>query len=159
MEIDGYTIIRELGKEQTLLISSHILPEVELLCDRVIIIDRGQIVAEGTPRDLRDSWLGNAVVSLELKEDAADAVEVLSALDGVKGVRRAADHAYELECQPQTDPREQVFRVAVEKGWVLLELKEQTASLEDIFVRLTTQEQSQVSEQDAGSTAEDGELS
>jgi ABC-2 type transport system ATP-binding protein len=152
-------LIRELGREQTLLISSHILPEVELLCDRVIIIDRGRIVAEGTPQDLRASWLGNSVVSVELKVDAADVVEVLSAVDGVKEVRRTADRAYELDCQPQHDPREEVFRAAVERGWVLLELRERTASLEDIFVRLTTQEPSQIMAEGAPSAFEGGESS
>jgi ABC-2 type transport system ATP-binding protein len=134
-------LIRELGKEQTLLISSHILPEVELLCDRVIIIDRGRIVAEGTPQNLRDSWLGNTQVKLELKEDPADAAEVLSSLGGVKEVMKTGEGLYRLECWPQNDPRERVFRAAVEQNWILLEMTEERASLEDIFVRLTTQEQ------------------
>ncbi len=134
-------LIRELGKEQTLLISSHILPEVELLCDRVIIIDRGRIVAEGTPQNLRDSWLGNTQVKLELKEDPANAVEVLSSLGGVKEVTKTGEGLYSLECWPQNDPRERVFRAAVEQNWILLEMTEERASLEDIFVRLTTQEQ------------------
>jgi ABC-2 type transport system ATP-binding protein len=134
-------LIRELGKEQTLLISSHILPEVELLCDRVIIIDRGRIVAEGTPQNLRDSWLGNTQVKLELKEDPANAVEVLSSLGGVKEVTKTGEGLYSLECWPQNAPRERVFRAAVEQNWILLEMTEERASLEDIFVRLTTQEQ------------------
>lgn len=134
-------LIRELGKEQTLLISSHILPEVELLCNRVIIIDRGRIVAEGTPQSLRDSWLGNTLVRIELKEEPVNAIEVLSAVGGVKDVKQDGDRMYKLECWPGNDPRERIFRVAVEQNWVLLEMGEERASLEDIFVRLTTQEQ------------------
>ncbi len=133
-------LIRELGREQTLLISSHVLPEVELLCDRVIIIDRGRIVAQGTPQDLRDSWQGNTLLRLELKESAPGAVETLAELDGVKSVIEIGDRQFKLEGQHQADPREAVFRTAVANGWVILEMTEERASLEDIFVRLTTDE-------------------
>jgi len=134
-------LIRELGKEQTLLISSHILPEVELLCDRVIIIDRGAIIAEGSPQDLRDSWLGNTLLRVELKEEAAETIQVLSEVGGVKTVNKAGERVFKLECWPKSDPREKVFRTVVDHGWVLLEMSEERASLEDIFVRLTTREQ------------------
>ena len=131
-------LIRELGREHTLLLSTHILPEVELLCDRVVIIDRGRIIAEGTPESLRQSWTGNASVRVALKEAPAAAAEVLGGLPGVAGVT-ATDGGYKLECAGGTDPREAVFRAAVEHGWVLLELaRERGATLEDIFVRLTT---------------------
>jgi len=134
-------LIRELGKEQTLLISSHVLPEVEVLCDRVIIIDRGRIVAEGSPQDLRDSWLGNTLIRVELKDDMPGIEPVLAEVGGVKSVVRIREGLYKLECWPKSDPRERVFRAAVENGWVLLEMSEERASLEDIFVRLTTQEE------------------
>jgi ABC-2 type transport system ATP-binding protein len=134
-------LIRELGKEKTLLISSHVLPEVELLCDRVIIIDRGRIVAEGSPRDLRDRWLGNTVLRVELKEDRPEISAALAALPGVQAVDHAGGAKYRLECEPETDPREELFRCAVTNEWVLLEMSEQRASLEDIFVRLTTREE------------------
>src|SRR6185295_4682927 len=118
----------------------HILPEVELLCDRVVIIDRGRIIAEGTPESLRESWTGNPGVRLALKGAAEGAAEALAALPGVVTVKPGAgDGAWLLECEPGSDPREAVFRTAVERGWVLLELaRERGATLEDIFVRLTT---------------------
>jgi gliding motility-associated transport system ATP-binding protein len=133
-------LIRQLGREHTLLLSTHILPEVELICDRVVIIDRGRIVAEGTPESLRESWTGNPGVRLALKDGPADAAEALSALPGVVAVRPgASDGIWLLECERGSDPREAVFRTAVERGWVLLELaRESGATLEDIFVRLTT---------------------
>lgn len=133
-------LIRELGQEKTLLISSHVLPEVELLCDRVIIVDRGCIVAEGSPKDLRDSWLGNTQLSVELKGGPPEAESVLAGVRGVSSVSRAGDARYQLECEAEMDPREAVFGCVVENGWVLLEMTEERASLEDIFVRLTTQE-------------------
>ncbi len=136
-------LIRELGKEHTLLLSTHILPEVELLCDRVVIIDRGRVIAEGTPESLRESWIGAPGVRLALKGNPP-AAEALARIPGVTGVRPAGEGAYSLECERGSDPREEVFRAAVESGWVLLELtRERGATLEDIFVRLTTHDAAQ----------------
>jgi ABC-2 type transport system ATP-binding protein len=133
-------LIRELGREHTLLLSTHILPEVELLCDRVVIIDGGKIIAEGTPDSLRESAMGNPGVRLALKEGAEGAAEALAAIPGVLAVRPGTgDGAWLLECERGSDLREAVFRTAVERGWVLLELvRERGATLEDVFVRLTT---------------------
>jgi ABC-2 type transport system ATP-binding protein len=157
-------LIRDLGRERTLLLSTHILPEVELLCQRVMIIDRGRIIAQGTPESLRQQWLGRTLVTVTLKQGAPDAADRLRALDGVLAVEAGsggpvaapassagADGApsaasappthFSLDCAEGRDPREAVFRLAVERGWILLELKQSKASLEDIFVRLTTHEQ------------------
>jgi ABC-2 type transport system ATP-binding protein len=134
-------LIRKLGRQRTLLLSTHILPEVELLCDRVIIIDRGRIIAQGTPESLRQSWQGEAVVQVEIKEDPADAGEAMSEVPGVSSVEPAAAGRYELRCRSGSDPREEVFRLAVARHWTLLELSLRRASLEDIFVRLTTSDQ------------------
>ena len=135
-------LIRELGKQHTILLSTHILPEVELLCDRVLIIDRGRIVGEGTPESLQQQWMGNTKLWVGLKGDPDGAAAHLGGLDGVLALRRPdADRArFVLECDQDTDLREAVFRLAVERDWVLLELGEEAASLEDIFVRLTTAE-------------------
>ncbi|HYG65177.1 MAG TPA: ATP-binding cassette domain-containing protein [Thermoanaerobaculia bacterium] len=133
-------LIRQLGRERTLLLSTHILPEVELLCDRVMIIDRGRIVAEGTPESLRQSWIGNPALRLTLKEDPAGAGDVLASVPGVVAVRpgAAGPGNWTLECDRDADPREEVFRAVVQSGWVLLELAAERTTLEDIFVRLTT---------------------
>ena len=135
-------LIRELGHRQTLLLSSHILPEVELLCDRVIIIDRGRIVAEGSPQDLQESWVGNTILRVELKGAPAEAPDVLRDLPGVVAVETLAGDpgCYRLECTKEADPRQAVFEAAKQRDWVVLELVREQASLEDIFVRLTTQE-------------------
>jgi ABC-2 type transport system ATP-binding protein len=135
-------LIRELGRQHTLLLSTHILPEVELLCDRVVIIDKGRIVAEGTPQSLRESWTGNPAVRLVLKGAPAEAGEALSRVPGVVAaapIDGKGDGAWRLECERGADPREEVFRAVVAGGWTLLELThERGATLEDIFVRLTT---------------------
>ncbi|HYU33575.1 MAG TPA: ATP-binding cassette domain-containing protein [Thermoanaerobaculia bacterium] len=132
-------LIRELGRERTLLLSTHILPEVELLCNRVMIIDRGRIVAEGTPESLRETQVGNPAVRILLKDAPAGAGEALGAVPGVISARAGAtDGAWIVEHQKGTDLREAIFHEAVERGWVLLEMIRERASLEDIFVRLTT---------------------
>jgi ABC-2 type transport system ATP-binding protein len=132
-------LIRELGRQHTLLLSTHILPEVELLCDRVVIIDGGRIIAEGTPQSLRESWTGNPALRVALKEAPAGAGEALGQIPGIVGVAPGTDGSWRLECERGADPREEVFRAAVANGWTLLELaRERGATLEDIFVRLTT---------------------
>ncbi|HXO19011.1 MAG TPA: ATP-binding cassette domain-containing protein [Thermoanaerobaculia bacterium] len=148
-------LIRELGRERTLLLSTHILPEVELLCDRVLIIDRGKIVAQGTPETLRQSWVGNPTLRVTLKGAPEGAANLLAGIAGVTAVRPSgaataiaaaaatappSETSLVVECSRATDVREGIFRAAVERGWVLLELTAEKASLEDIFVRLTTRD-------------------
>jgi ABC-2 type transport system ATP-binding protein len=135
-------LIRELGRDRTLLLSTHILPEVELLCHRVLIIDRGRIVAQGSPAELRERWLGAMGVTVEFAAAAAGQHEALVALPGVETVDvDAANGArFALGCAQGDDPRSELFRLAVERGWTLLELTPTRASLEDIFVRLTTRD-------------------
>jgi len=135
-------LIRELGRERTLLLSTHILPEVELLCDRVVIFDGGRIVAEGTPQGLRESWTGNARIRVTLDRPMELARQTLGNLDGVLSVeaRGTSDTEFTLECEGKADPRAEVFRAAVANGWTLVELQRSRTSLEDIFVRLTTRD-------------------
>ena len=135
-------LIRDLGRQRTLLLSTHILPEVELLCDRILIIDGGRIVDQGTPRSLRERWVGNTVLRVVVEGNPPGVIEALAALPGAAAARLHTGLAggCVLECESGRDLRATVFRTAVERGWVLLELSEQKASLEDVFVRLTTQD-------------------
>src|SRR6266498_1392448 len=119
-------MIRSLGRERAVLLSTHILPEVDAVCDRVLIIDRGRIVAEGTPQELRRRLAGRPVVRASFK--GAVAVEETSG-DGETRVR--------VECSEGADLSEEVFRLAVARGWILRELTREGLSLEDVFVRLT----------------------
>jgi len=153
-------LIRELGRQHTLLLSTHILPEVELLCNRVMIIDQGRIVAEGTPEALRERSVGNPTLRLTLK-GAPDAGETLTSVPGVVAARAAhpssADGVWIVEHAMGTDPREDVFHAAVQRGWVLLEMARERTSLEDVFVRLTTQDRApdEASVEAAGAPAPD----
>ncbi|HTQ78523.1 MAG TPA: AAA family ATPase, partial [Thermoanaerobaculia bacterium] len=133
-------LIRELGRERTLMLSTHILPEVELLCDRVLIIDRGRIVAQGTPQDLRERWVGNPTLRVTFKNSPPEAAEVLAAIPGAARVQPGSEGSWTVESERGADLREEVFKAAVERSWVLLELASQKASLEDVFVRLTTRD-------------------
>jgi gliding motility-associated transport system ATP-binding protein len=131
--------IRQLGKDRSVLLSTHILPEVEAVCDRVLIIDRGRIVAEGTPSELRSKLAGTPVVRAVFR-GALDAREALGGLNGVSAVdleSAPGETRARLTCLQGSDPREDVFRLAVDKGWVLRELAREAMSLEDVFVRLT----------------------
>ncbi|MDX2436760.1 MAG: ATP-binding cassette domain-containing protein [Acidobacteriota bacterium] len=134
-------LITELGRDHTVLLSTHILPEVEQVCERVFIIDRGRIVADGTPDALRAKLVGNPSLAVELKGADEEAEAALISLPGVVGVDQRGRGRYLLEHGPGADPREAVFELAVDKGWVLLALTQQQASLEDVFVRLTTREE------------------
>jgi len=133
-------LITELGRDHTVLLSTHILPEVEQVCERVFIIDRGRVVADGTPDALRTKLIGNPSLAVELKDANGSARAALEALPGVVAISDRGEGRFLLEHAAGSDPREAVFRMAVERGWVLLALTPQRASLEDVFVRLTTRE-------------------
>jgi ABC-2 type transport system ATP-binding protein len=149
-------LIRELGRSHTLLLSTHILPEVELLCSRVLIIDRGRVIAEGTPQELRERWRGNVRLRIQLEGQPAAADEALAGLPSVARVSREGER-FVVEHDPAHDLRAEVFRLAVARGWTLLELAEARASLEDIFVRLTTRDLA--AEPEAGAAANDSAAS
>lgn len=159
-------LIRDLGKTRTLLLSTHILPEVEQLCDRVLIIDRGRIVAEGTPDELQAQARGAAVVRITVRGAGAEPGEAFAAL-GVPGVdvvrpgasddAAADERQLLLEHAPEVDVREEVFRAVVDQGWVLLEMVEEAASLEDVFVRLTAQDAASEDAVDPDSEGDPGE--
>jgi ABC-2 type transport system ATP-binding protein len=131
-------MIRTLGRERAVLLSTHILPEVDAVCDRVLIIDRGRIVAEGTPQELRRQLAGRPVVRARIKGNVAARESILK-LPGVASVEETSDTAetrVRIECS-DADLSEDVFRLAVSQGWVLRELSPDVVSLEDVFVRLT----------------------
>jgi gliding motility-associated transport system ATP-binding protein len=138
-------MIRTLGRERAVLLSTHILPEVDAVCDRVLIIDRGRIVAEGTPADLRRRLAGSPVVRAAFKGTVA-AREDLEKLAGVVAVQETpsdGETRVRVECVPEADVTEGIFHLAVARGWVLRELARDVASLEDVFVRLTRHDETE----------------
>lgn len=147
-------LIRDLGRERTLILSTHILSEVELLCNRVLIIDKGRIVAEGTPESLRQSSRGASEIRVAFAglpaETGATATAIGEALGGLSGISGVAPGSeageFRLTAVADADPRAEIFRLAVAKGWTLVELSQSKASLEDVFVRLTTNRPAEAAE-------------
>jgi ABC-2 type transport system ATP-binding protein len=136
-------MIRVLGRERAVLLSTHILPEVDAVCDRVLIIDRGRIVAEGTPEELRRRLSGTPVVRAAFR-GAVEAIEPLANIPGVVSAEETpgdGETRVRVECVEGAEVAEEIFRLAVSKGWVLRELSRQAVSLEDVFVRLTHHEE------------------
>ncbi|HTS02845.1 MAG TPA: ATP-binding cassette domain-containing protein [Thermoanaerobaculia bacterium] len=136
-------LIRDLRKDHTILLSTHILPEVEVLCDRVLIIDRGRIVASGTPDTLRHEMSQAPAVTVALKGEVPEADAVLRALPGVLHAARigaGGETRVSLSGDAGSDLREPVFREVLARGWTLLELTPRQASLEDVFVRLVSRD-------------------
>lgn len=150
--------IRSLGRERAVLLSTHILPEVDAVCDRVLIIDRGRIVAQGTASELRSRLAGSPIVraSFAGRVDAGE----LAGLPGVISVSQESDDdetRVRLECATDADPREEIFRTAVARGWTLRELARERLSLEDVFVRLTRHEDVRPEEEPPQPAGEPGE--
>ncbi len=140
--IEVRELIRELGREHTILLSTHILPEVSQTCSRVVIINDGQIVAEDTPQRLSSRMRGAEHIYLQVATPAPEIPTELEKIQGVLAVHPQADGgAYEIETTLNTDRRADIARMAVQRGWGLLELRPVGLSLEDVFLQLTTKEE------------------
>lgn len=140
--VDIRRLISDLRDDHTILLSSHILPEVAQICRRVMIINRGQIVATDTPANLTAQLQKSAQVFLRVARDGASMVEVLSRLPGVQQVtlQPGNDGALMIETDRTQDMRGVIARTVVEHGVDLLELRSVDLSLEDIFMQLVTEE-------------------
>jgi ABC-2 type transport system ATP-binding protein len=125
-------LIREIGEERTVILSSHILSEVEATCDRVVIIDGGRIRVQGTTQDLATQAEEQLRLTLELAEDEAAAVaNALAGIDGVTGAEAGQGKVVSLTSD--RDVRADVFRAVVQGGWTLLELHSEQQSLERVY--------------------------
>ena len=133
-------LIKELGKEHTILLSTHILPEVSMICERVIIIHEGKIVAEDRIENLSSIIRGGKRIRVEVQGPAD---QVAKRLQQIKGVRQVIfEKPYHIvECPPEQDPRPKIMEAVVKGGWVLLSMESVEMSLEDIFLELTTEEE------------------
>jgi ABC-2 type transport system ATP-binding protein len=133
-------IIRQIGREKTVILSTHILSEVEATCDRVVIINKGRIVADGSTEELRRGATGECSINVTLAGAAEkDAAVLLARIPGVAGVqtqRSDGELRLRLACGGE-DIRERVYRAIREKDWVLLEFSREAKSLEKIFSELT----------------------
>lgn len=140
--IEVRKLIKLLGEEHTIILSTHILPEVSQTCSRVLIINDGHIVAEDTPQRLSARVRGAEHIILQVAKPAPEVPTELEKIKGVLGVqtRDATTGVYEIETTLGTDRRADLAAMAVQRGWGLLELRPVGLSLEEVFLKLTTEE-------------------
>lgn len=134
------SLIKELGQAKTVIFSTHILPEVEAVCDRVVIINKGRIVADGSPQSLRARSQGERLLHARIEDAPRDVV--IAALAEVSGIAQATPIAgtldrYEVRGATGVDPARAIFRLCAGNGWALTELRPLESRLEDIFRDLT----------------------
>ncbi len=130
-------VIREIGKDRTVLFSTHILSEAQQICDRVLIINKGKIVAEDTPENLQSRLVGAQRVVLRVRGESDDLAAKVKKIKGVKAVETKADGSIEFEFSAGQDARPQVAKTVVQGGYELLEMRSVGMSLEEIFLELT----------------------
>ncbi|RLA90307.1 MAG: ABC transporter [Deltaproteobacteria bacterium] len=136
-------LIKEIGKEKTVILSSHILPEVSATCGRIVIINKGKIVGSGTPEEMISKAEGADIIFARVR-GPKDLVE--SKLKEIKGLDKIQDispqpdgtNLFKIKAQPKIDISEDIFFVVAQNGWSLSELTKEKATLEDVFKQLTT---------------------
>lgn len=133
-EIRG--LIKKIGAQKTVMLSTHIMQEVEAICDRVIIINKGKIVANEKSENLSNLFSSKNVIQIEF-ERAINEVE-LNNLKGIKHIDKRGDNNYHIHSQSNVDLRNDLFQFAIAQGTTVLTLKKEDLKLEDIFKQLTT---------------------
>jgi ABC-2 type transport system ATP-binding protein len=133
-------LIKKIGKEKTVILSSHILAEVEATCDRILIINRGKIVADGTAGELRKQSEGKEILKVKIEEGEQNEVfKALQGLDsvGVVDLVAGSPNNFEVQSKPELSSRKKIFELCVKNKWVLTEMTPVETKLEDIFRELT----------------------
>ncbi len=136
-------LIRSLGQERTIILSSHILPEVSQICQRVIIINRGRIVAIDTVSNLTSQIQTSRKIHLTIQGPREEILKALRVQSGVLKAEDTSDESpgkYLVEMDKEQDIRADLARSVIEKGWGLLEMRSQELSLEEVFVQIVTEE-------------------
>ncbi|MFQ6612524.1 MAG: ATP-binding cassette domain-containing protein [Fidelibacterota bacterium] len=136
------SLIKELGREKLVLMSSHILQEIQATVDRIMIIHEGEIVANGTSEELMSNFMGNVLLNLEVREANKKTIEALpTAISGISLLKAdELNGLWNIQCEysKERDPREELFHYAVDNHWIILKMTPKTTNLEDIFRTLTT---------------------
>lgn len=142
--IEIRNVIKELGKERTIILSSHILSEISAVCERVIIINKGKLVAEDTPENLAEKYTSKSKMQIRVAGETEKVVEVLKSIVGIKNIlvlgekeEGSVDVEIETDIKIDAEFNKQLFFVFAENGMPITMQKEIEASLEDIFLKLT----------------------
>ncbi len=138
--IDVRKLIRDVGKERTVLLSTHILSEAQQICDRILIINKGKIVVEDTPENLQSKLAGAQRVQLRVRGEADELADKISKLKGMQEVKVQTDGSIEFQFAPGKDLRPEVAKLTIESKYDLLELRPLNLSLEEIFLQLTRED-------------------
>ncbi|GAB5550462.1 MAG: gliding motility-associated ABC transporter ATP-binding subunit GldA [Saprospiraceae bacterium] len=133
--VDIRKLIKDLGKERTVIFSTHIMQEVQAICDRVLIINQGKIVANDTIPQLQKRLSGDQTIEIELSELVT--IKDWSNLEGLKEIKALAWNQWALSFEAGKDPRATIFAYVVAKGWTLIGMAQTTLSVEDVFQELT----------------------
>jgi ABC-2 type transport system ATP-binding protein len=138
-------IIKQIGKEKTIILSTHILSEAEATCDRVVIINRGKIVADGSTENLKKSAGDKKHIHLTLQNADFKSVDsMLSNLEGISSVTRIAESDSQvdvrLDCRPASDQRATIYQAIKQTDWIVLDFHQETQTLETIFRQLTMED-------------------
>ncbi len=141
--IEVRQLIRQLGERHTIILSTHILPEVSQVADRVLIINKGRLIAEDSPEGLTALLAGGRRLEIELiapNTPQTTVQQILAAVPGVRDVTAENPQRYLVIAHEEEDPRPLLAQTVIQQGWQLLELRTSTLSLEDIFLHLITRE-------------------
>jgi len=130
-------LIKDLGKEKTVILSTHILGEVEAVCDRAIIINKGKLVADAPIQELKQQFAGQSIVTAEFAEKVDK--KLLESINNVRSVKSLGNNQWQFESDSKHDVRPEVFAFAVSNKLTLLELHKDVFSVEDVFQQLTKQ--------------------
>jgi len=133
--VDIRNLITELGKEKTVILSTHIMQEVQAMCDRVIIINNGSLIADDPIEKLADRISGEQIITINLLNNDVS-LAVLENIPGVTQVKNTKDGIV-ISSDAKSDIRKNVFEQAVASGWVIIEMKKEEISVEDVFQKLT----------------------
>ena len=139
---DSRNVIRSLGGEHTVILSSHMLSEVSLVCSRVVIINQGEVMVEDTPANLTAQLKGFEWLELEVRGPEKDVVQALQAIPGVMRVKLEQEHLFSVEYKVGSDPREAIASAVVKSGWGLGQMRSVPMSLEDIFLKVVAKKES-----------------
>jgi len=147
--IEIRNLIKELGKNHTIILSSHILPEVNAVCERVVIINKGEIVAIDAPEKLSSSLAGSTKVEAKIEGPSDKVLKAIMEVEGVKNVVKTGEEQqdsieYIIESEPSTDVRRMLFFKMAENKFPIIEIKMLGLSLEEVFLQLTTTEKGEV---------------
>ena len=140
--IEVRNLIKSLGKNHTVILSSHILPEIQAVADRILVVNRGKLVADGTPFELEHSMSAEHHLSVRMEGAAEEVEKALKGMKFVEGVRNFGEKEpgvweYEISVKEGQDLRRPLFSLAAKRNWPVLSMTSSDLSLEDVFLRLT----------------------